>query len=218
MEEKMISKKLNNMKRSVAAVIAVLLVAACIADVYQAHLAEIKAMQNEGVKSLAAAIDPGLYREPEKTEVNKIIESTEASIRDSEDQTEIDGLVEKAVAETAGLKTDAIYATEEEGVEKLMASVDTGLYREAEKAEIEKLLESTKAAILESEDQAEIDALIKKAVNKTAEYKTDAEYTAEEEAARQAAAAAAKKKSKKSKKKKSSGSKGCVGTGADVFN
>ena len=201
------------MKKSTAAVIAILLAAACIADVYMTRQAEIKAMQNEGIKSLTAAIDPSLYREPEKTEVIEILENTEASINESKDQAEIDALVEKAVNDTAGFKTDAVYATEDAGIEKLKESIDPGLYREAEKKEIEKILEDTEAKIRESEDQAEIDKLVKKAVDKAAGYKTDAEYTAEEEAARQAAAAASK-----SKKKKSSGSKGCVGTGADVFN
>jgi hypothetical protein len=211
----MISKKLNNMKKSTAVIVAVLLIAACIADVYQAYLAEIRAMQSEGVKSLTAAVDPELYREPEKTEVIEIIGKTEASINESKDQAEIDALVEKAVADTAGFKTDAVYKTEEEGVEKLKGSIDTSLYREAEKEEINKILKSTEKAISESEDKAEIDALIEEAVSKVAGFKTDAEYTAEEEAARRAAAAAAAKK--KSKKNKSSGSSGCVGSGSDVF-
>ena len=198
----MISKKLNNMKKSTAVIVAVLLIAACIADVYQAYLAEIRAMQSEGVKSLTAAVDPELYREPEKTEVIEIIEKTEASINESKDQAEIDALVEKAVADTAGF-------------EKLKGAIDTSLYREAEKEEINKILKSTEKAISESEDKAEIDALIEEAVSKVAGFKTDAEYTAEEEAARRAAAAAAAKK--KSKKKKSSGSSGCVGSGSDVF-
>ena len=61
-------------------------------------------------------------------------------------------------------------------------------------------------------DQEEIDALIEKATGKFAEFKTDAEYSQEEAAA---AAAAARKKSKK---KKSSGSRGCVGNNADLYN
>ena len=202
------------MKKSTAAVIAILLVAACIGDVYHTHQAEIRAMQNSGCEALKAAVNPELYREPEKTEVVEILESTEASISESEDQAEIDALIEKAVADTAGLKTDAVYATEEAGIAKLKKSVDLDLYRAAERNEIQEILDSTEAAISESEDQAEIDALIKKAKAKFGEFKTDAEYTAEEEAARQAAAAA----SRKSKKKKSSGSQGCVGTGSDVFN
>lgn len=202
------------MKKSTAAVIAILLVAACIGDVYQAHQAEIRAMQNSGYEVLKAAVDPELYREPEKTEVIEILENTETSISESEDQAEIDALIEKAVADTAGLKTDAVYATEEAGIAKLKKSVDLDLYRAAERNEIQEILDSTEEAISKSEDQDEIDALIKKAKAKFGEFKTDAEYTAEEEAARQAAAAA----SRKSKKKKSSGSQGCVGTGSDVFN
>lgn len=201
------------MKKSTAAVLAALLIAACGADVYQAHLAEIEAMQNEGVAALAQTVDPSLYRQPEQEKIDEILSSTEAAIRESKDQAEIDQMVEKASEEFAGLKTDAEY-TEEEGVEKLEASVDLDQYREAEQKEIKKILKETKAAILEAGDKAEIEALIKEASDKFAEFKTDAQYAAEEEAARQAAAAA----SKKSKKKKSSGSQGCVGTGSDVFN
>ena len=74
----MISKKLNNMKKSTAVIVAVLLIAACIADVYQAYLTEIRAMQSEGVKSRMASVDPELYRDPEKKEVTEVLEKTEA--------------------------------------------------------------------------------------------------------------------------------------------
>jgi long-subunit acyl-CoA synthetase (AMP-forming) len=214
-EEIMIFQKLNAMKKSTAAVLAILLTAACIGDVYQAHQAEIAAMQNQSVANMMEAVDPGAYREAEQKEIGKILESTEAAIRESKDQAEMDALVEKAVADTAGFKTDAAYTKEEEGIAKLKKAVDLNLYREAEKKEIKKILDSTEAAISETEDQAEIDALIEKAAEKFAEFKTDAEYSEEEAAAAAAAAAASRKKSKK---KKSSGSKGCVGTGSDVFN
>lgn len=200
------------MKRSTAVIIAVLLIAACIADVYQTHLAEIRAMQDEGVKRLAASVDLGAYREAEQKDISAILESAEAGIRGSEDQEEIDRLIEKAVAKTEGFKTDAVYATEEEGVAKLKAAVDLDDYREAEQTEIKKILDSTEAAILESEDPDEIEKLIKDAAAKFGEFKTDAEYTAEEEAARQAAA------SRQKKKKRKRSSRGCVGTGSDVFN
>lgn len=200
------------MKRSTAVIIAVLLIAACIADVYQTHLAEIRAMQDEGVKRLAASVDLGAYREAEQKDISAILEKAEAGIRGSEDQEEIDRLIEKAVAKTEGFKTDAVYATEEEGVAKLKAAVDLDDYREAEQTEIKKILDSTEAAILESEDPDEIEKLIKDAAAKFGEFKTDAEYTAEEEAARQAAA------SRQKKKKRKRSSRGCVGTGSDVFN
>ena len=206
--------KINNMKKSTAAILAILLAAACIGDVFQAHRAEIQAMQNAGVAKLMESVDTEAYRDAERSEIEKILGSAETAIRESEDQTEIDSLIEKAVADTAGFKTDAVYATEEEGIEKLKKSVDLALYREAEQKEINKILDSTETAIRDSEDQAEIDALIENASAQFAEFRTDAEYS-EEEAAAAAAAAASKKKSKK---KKSSGSKGCVGTGSDVFN
>ena len=207
-EENMISQKLNNMNKPTAVIIAILLVAACIADAYYAHQAEIKAMQDEGVAKLTAAVDMELYREAEQAEINKILEDTEASIRESKDQAEIDAMIEKALAETSGFKTDAVFTIEEDGIAKLRAAVDPELYREAERKEIEKILESAEAAIHESADQAEIDALVEDAVSRSAEFKTDAEY-AQEEAAQQAA--------RKSKKKQSS-SNGCIGSGSDVFN
>lgn len=217
-ERKMIAKKLNSMKKSTAAILAVLLIGACCGDVYQSYLAEIEAMQNAGAEKLAATVDTGLYRQPEQEKINGILESTEAAIRESKDQAEIDKMIEDAAAEIGEFKTDAEYTTEE-GVARLEDSVDLDQYREAEQKEIKKILKSTKAKVLETGDKAEIDKLIKDAKDKFAGFKTDAEYSAEEEAARQAAAAAAAaKKKSKSKKKKSSGSQGCVGTGSDVFN
>lgn len=204
-------KKLDSMKRSTAAVLALLLAAACVGDAYYTHRAEVKAMQDQGIAKLAESVDLEAYREPERVEIEQILGDTEAAISESEDQAEIDALVQKAVEKTAGFKTDAVYATEEEGIEKLKASVDPDLYREAERSEIEKILNDTEAAIRESEDQAEIDALVKDAAARFKEFKTDAEYSEEEAAA--AAAAAARSSSKKS----SSGSRGCVGTGSDVF-
>lgn len=203
----MTESKSNGKKRPVIIALAVILIAACAGGAWYANRqAEIKAMQDQAIAALAELVDPGAYREAEASEIQSIIDSTEAAIRESKDQAEIDALVEKAEAEAAGLKTAAAY-TAEEGVAKLKDSVDLDLYREAERNEIQKILDSTEAAINESGDQAEIDALIKKASDQFSEFKTDAEYSAEE-----AAAAAS------SKRKKSSGSSGCVGGGADVFN
>lgn len=205
------------MKKSTVAIIAALLIAASVGDVYQTHKAEIEAMQNDGVNKLMASVDMEQYREPEKEKINEIFESTEAKIRESKDQAEIDSMIEDAVAETTGFKTDAVYSMEEDGIAKLEKAIDPELYREAEKKQVQKILNSTEDNIRESEDKAEINALIKKATKKVAEFKTDAEYTAEEEAARAAAAAAASRNSSKKSKKRSS-SQGCVGTGSDVFN
>ena len=110
------------MKKSTAAVIAILLVAACIGDVYQTHQAEIRAMQNSGYEALKAAVDAELYREPEKTEVVEILESTEASISESEDQAEIDALIKKAKAKFGEFKTDAEYTAEEEAARQAAAA------------------------------------------------------------------------------------------------
>jgi len=209
----MLSQKLNNMKKSTAAVLAALLIAACAGDVYMTHQAEIKAMQDEGVKSLAAVVDLNDYREAEKEEIGGILDSTEAAIRESEDQAEVDQLIADAGKEIEKIKTDA-ELSKEEGAEKLKASVDLSLYREAEQTETEKILKETNKKINKAEDPAEIDSMIEEASSKIAEFKTDEEYTAEEEAARAAAAAAA---NKQKSKKKSSGSQGCVGKDADLF-
>ena len=202
------NKKSN---KGLVAVIAALLIVACAGGGWYAHSSKIKAMQNAGVEQLAAAVNLDDYREAEQTEIKAILDSTEAAIRESKDQAEIDSMVEKAVADTAGFKTAAAYAMEEEGIAKLKDSVKLDDYREAEQKEIKKILKNAEEKITEAADQAEIDALVEKAVAKIGELKTDAQY-AEEEAA--AAAAAAKKSSKK---KKSKGSGGCIG-GGDVWN
>ena len=207
----MISSRLNGMKKPTAAILAILLIAACIADVYYTHKAEIAAMQEAGVKVLRESVDTGEYREAERKDIEKILDTAEAAIRESEDQAEIDKFIEDASAKVAEFKTDAVFKIEEKGIAKLKKAVDPDLYREAEKTEITKILDSTEAAIRKSEDKDEIDALVEEAVSKCAEFKTDAEYTQEEEAARRAAAGSQKKK------KKSTGSKGCVGTGSDLF-
>ena len=204
------SDKNKKKKKGVAAVIAAILIAACAGGAWYVHDSKIKEMQNAGAEKLQASVDLSAYREAEQQEINAVLEATEAAIRESKDQAEIDALIEKAVAETEGFKTAEAY-TQEEGIEKLKKSVDKDLYREAEQKEIKKILDTTEKAILKTGDQAEIDALIKKASDQIGELKTDAEY-AEEEAA--AAAAAASKK----KKKKSSGSGGCIGGGSDVWN
>ena len=205
------SKESNSKNKGLTALIAALLIVACAGGGWYVHNSTIKAMQNDGVAKLQAAVSLDDYREAEQAEIQAILDNTEAAIRESKDQTEIDSMIEEAVAETGSFKTAAAYAMEEEGVAKLKDSIDMSLYREAEQKEIKKILDKTEKAILEAEDQAEIDALIKKAADKFAEFKTDAEY-AEEEAA---AAAAAAKKSSKKKKSKSSG--GCIG-GGDVWN
>lgn len=205
------SKESNKKNKGLTALIAALLIVACAGGGWYAHSSKIKAMQNDGVEKLQAAVNLDDYREAEQAEIQTILDNTEAAIRESKDQAEIDEMVEKAVAETGGFKTAAAYEMEEQGVAKLKDSIDLSLYREAEQKEIKKILDSTEKAILEAEDQAEIDDLVKKAADKFAEFKTDEQY-AEEEAAAAAAAAASK-----SKKKKSKSSGGCIG-GGDVWN
>lgn len=206
-------EKKKSSKKGIAAVVAALVIAACAGGMWHVHTEKIEAMQDDGVKALQAEVNLNDYREAEQAEINAILEETEAAIRDTGDQAEIDSLIEKAVGETEGFKTDAEY-TKEEGLAKLAKVVDQDKYREDEQKEIKKILESTEKAINEAKGQAEIDSLIKEASDKIGELKTDAEYTAEEEAARQAAAAS----SKSSKKKKSKSSGGCIGGGSDVWN
>ena len=64
-------KKLNYMKSSTAVMIVVLLLTACLWDSWQVRLAEVAAMQTDGVARLQAMIDPELYRKAEQKEISK---------------------------------------------------------------------------------------------------------------------------------------------------
>ena len=101
------SKKPNNKKKGVAAVIAAILIATCAGGAWYVHDTKIKEMQNAGVEKLQASVDLDAYREAEQKEINAILEETETKIRETGDQAEIDALVEKAVAETGEFKTAA---------------------------------------------------------------------------------------------------------------
>jgi len=102
------------MKKGIAAIIAVLVIAACVGGVWYSHQKKIEAMQNDGAEKLRASINLDDYREAEQKEINTILDSTESAIRESEDQEEIDSLIDKAADQFADLKTDAQYTKEEE--------------------------------------------------------------------------------------------------------
>lgn len=102
------------MKKSYAILIAVFLVAACGYDAWAAHQAEIKAMQDEGVGRLRASISLDDYREAEQKQINDILTASEDKIRSTEEQEEIDKIIDKAAEDFSKLKTDAQYTAEEE--------------------------------------------------------------------------------------------------------
>ena len=102
-------KKLNNMKNRAAALIAALLIAACLWDAWQAYLIEVEAMQIEGVAELQAMVDPDDYRKAERKEIEKIIKNTEAAIRETDDQKEITTLLNAACAQFSTFRTDRQY-------------------------------------------------------------------------------------------------------------
>lgn len=102
------------MKKGIAAIIAVVVVAACAAGMWYSHQKKIEAMQNDGAEKLRASINLDDYREAEQKEITKILDSTEAAIRESEDQEEIDSLIAKASEDFSEFKTDAQYTKEEE--------------------------------------------------------------------------------------------------------
>lgn len=128
------------------------------------------------------------------------------------------------------------------GVQTLRAAVDLDAYRDEEKAAISKILDTKEAAIRECREQEAIDALIAEAPAEYADFKTDAQLTAEEEAARQAELERKRKEEEKRKAEEAKrqaeleaqqaaaaasysggggggGSRnGCVGGGKDVFN
>ena len=112
-------KKLNYMKSSTAVMIVVLLHTACLWNSWQVRLAEVAAMQADGVARLQAMIDPELYRNAEQKEISRILGDTEASIRESDDQHEIDSMLNAAYTQFSTLKTDAAYTRFEKEAARL---------------------------------------------------------------------------------------------------
>ena len=102
------------MNKFTAALLAVFLVASCVGDVMYTKAENIKAMQNDGVARLQASVDLNDYREAEQNEIQAVMEQTEASIRESKEQEEIDSMIDGAVSKFAEFKTDAQYTKEEE--------------------------------------------------------------------------------------------------------
>ncbi len=111
--------KLNQMKPTAAVMIIVLLLTACLWDSWQVHLAEVAAMQADGVARLQAMIDPEMYREAEQAAISQILEDTEAAIRETDDQHKIESQLNAAYALFSGLKTDAQYTKLEKEAERL---------------------------------------------------------------------------------------------------
>lgn len=110
---------LNRMKMKTALAIAVLLLAACLAEAWQMHLAEVAAMQKSGIAELYAMVDSDLYRDAEKSEIKRIRKETKAAIREADEQNEIDTLLNAADTQFSVLKSDAFYTHQEEEAARL---------------------------------------------------------------------------------------------------
>lgn len=110
---------LNRMKMKTALAIAVLLLAACLAEAWQTYLAEVADMQESGVAELYAMVDSDLYRDAEQAEIKRIRKSTKAAIRESDEQHEIDSLLNAAYTQFSVLKTDAFYTHQEKEAARL---------------------------------------------------------------------------------------------------
>lgn len=107
-------KTRNNIKNPLAALVAALLIAACLWDAWQMYLVEVEAMQDEGVSELHAMVDTHDYRKAERKQIKKILKETEAAIRETDDQKEITSLLNAACAQFSTFRTARQYKVIEE--------------------------------------------------------------------------------------------------------
>ena len=102
------------MKKSTAAIIVVLVLAACGFGGWKYHEGQIAKMQDEGVAALRASINLEDYREDEQKSISGILDESEKIIRESREQAAIDTEIEKARESFKEFKTDAELTAEEE--------------------------------------------------------------------------------------------------------
>lgn len=102
------------MKKSTAAIIVVLVLAACGFGGWKYHEGQIAKMQDEGVAALRASINLEDYREDEQKSISGILDESEKVIRESREQAAIDTEIEKAKESFKEFKTDAELTAEEE--------------------------------------------------------------------------------------------------------
>lgn len=107
-------KSSKSIKNPLAALVAALLIAACLWDAWQMYLVEVEAMQDEGIAELHAMLDPHAYRKTERKEIKAIIKKTEAAIRETDDQKKITSLLNAARAQSGSFRTAKQYKVIEE--------------------------------------------------------------------------------------------------------
>lgn len=105
-------------KGSKIALVLLVIAAVCGIGGWKYYEAQIAKMQDAGVESLMSIVNTDDYREAEKKEIEDILKSTEAKIRKSKDEGEIEGYVKDASTQISEFKTDAQYTEEEEAARK----------------------------------------------------------------------------------------------------
>lgn len=132
------------MKKSsiIAILTAIILTGACVCDIWYTHALEVQAMQDSKTAELQAAVDPADYREAEKAQIEETMKASEAKIRATGDEAEMDSVIESASAEFAKLKTDEQYTKEEEEEARRQAELE----RQRQEEEARKAAEAAAAA------------------------------------------------------------------------
>ena len=113
-DKKIEEKQPKKMSKGMIALIVAVVIAACGFGGWQYHQNQIKEMQEQGVAELKASVNLDDYREAEQKEINAILEDGEKAILATEDEAEVDKVIEEATGKGSELKTDAQYTKEEE--------------------------------------------------------------------------------------------------------
>jgi hypothetical protein len=119
MEEKKTeaTKTENKPKKSnkgLIALIVAVVIATCGFGGWQYHQNQIKEMRDAGIAELKASVNLDDYREAEQKEINAILDEGEKAILATEEEAEVDKVIEDAAGKVSELKTDAQYTKEEE--------------------------------------------------------------------------------------------------------
>lgn len=107
-------KQAKKMSKGMIALIVAVVIAACGFGGWQYRQNQIKKMQEQGVAELKASVNLDDYREAEQKTINTILADGEKAIMATEDEAEVDKIIENATGEVSELKTDAQYTKEEE--------------------------------------------------------------------------------------------------------
>jgi hypothetical protein len=106
--------KTKKSNKGLIALIVAVVIAACGFGGWQYHQNQIKEMRDAGIAELKASVNLDDYREAEQKEINAILDEGEKAILATEEEAEVDKVIEEASDKVSELKTDAQYTKEEE--------------------------------------------------------------------------------------------------------